>query len=305
MATPRRDPARGILQPPGGAWRFRLDRYLPAEDLASTVEHHWIVRWDLPAGERHAQDVLPYPSVHVVLERGGSLVRGVTTGRFTRLIEGRGMVHGIKFRPGAFRPFLDRPVSAISDQVVALGALFGEEARALEEAVLDAPDDDTRVETADAFLRGRASAPDDAGRLAGRIVAAIEQDRAIVRVDDVARRFEVGARSLQRLFREHVGVSPKWVIKRFRLHEALEQVSAGRAVDWPELALALGYFDQAHFIRDFKAMVGEPPGDYARRSRGVVGKFGERFGDPGGPDPVEPTSTGGSARQCVTEERRR
>ena len=266
MATPRRDPARGILQPAAGARRFRLDRYLPAEDLASTVEHHWIVRWDLPPGERHAQDVLPYPSVHLVLERGRSSVRGVTTGRFTRLIEGRGTVHGVKFRPGAFRPFLDRPVATISDRVLPLEALFGEAARALEAAVLDAPDDDIRVETADAFLRGRAAAPDAAARLACDVAGTIERDRDIVRVDDVAQRFGVGPRSLQRLFREYVGVSPKWVIKRFRLHEALEQASAGRSVDWPQLALALGYFDQAHFIRDFKAIVGEPPGDYARRS---------------------------------------
>jgi AraC-like DNA-binding protein len=201
-----------------------------------------------------------------VLERGSSSLRGVTTGRFTRLIEGNGMVHGIKFRPGAFRPFLARPVSTISDQVLPLGHLFGEEARALEEAVLDAPDDDARVVAADAFLRGRAPAPDPAARLACQVVGAIEQDRDIVRVDDVARRFGVGPRSLQRLFREHVGVSPKWVIKRFRLHEALEQVTAGQTVDWPQLALTLGYFDQAHFIRDFKAIVGEPPGDYARRS---------------------------------------
>jgi AraC-like DNA-binding protein len=82
----------------------------------------------------------------------------------------------------------------------------------------------------------------------------------------VARRFGLGPRSLQRLFREHVGVSPKWVIKRFRLHEALEQVSAGADVDWTQLALDLGYFDQAHFIRDFKAIVGEPPTGYASRA---------------------------------------
>src|SRR4051812_16021794 len=125
MATSRRDPARGILQP---TEPFSLDRYLPAQDLAAIVEHHWIVRWDLPAGARRVQEILPYPSVHLVLERGRSSVYGVTTGRFARSLEGGGMVHGVKFRPGAFRSFLTGPVSAISDHRVPLERVFGEEA---------------------------------------------------------------------------------------------------------------------------------------------------------------------------------
>ena len=58
-------------------------------------------------------------------------------------------------------------------------------------------------------------------------------------------------------------MSPKWVIQRYRLHEAVEQLERGAEVDLAELALQLGYFDQAHFIRDFKALVGRPPGAYA------------------------------------------
>jgi AraC-like DNA-binding protein len=76
-------------------------------------------------------------------------------------------------------------------------------------------------------------------------------------------RYGLGVRALQRLFREYVGVTPKWVIQRYRLFEAAERLSAGDA-DGAVLAHALGYFDQAHFIRDFKAMVGKPPLAFAR-----------------------------------------
>ena len=61
-----------------------------------------------------------------------------------------------------------------------------------------------------------------------------------------------------------MGVGPKWVIQRYRLHEAVARVQAGRPVAWAALAQDLGYFDQAHFIRDFKAMVGQTPQAYAR-----------------------------------------
>ncbi len=62
-------------------------------------------------------------------------------------------------------------------------------------------------------------------------------------------------------------MSPKWVIQRYRLHEAAEQLAAGEPVSQPGLALSLGYSDQAHFVRDFKAIVGVTPGAYARAAR--------------------------------------
>ena len=65
------------------------------------------------------------------------------------------------------------------------------------------------------------------------------------------------------LFREYVGVTPKWVIQRYRLFEAAERLASGQA-DGAQLAHELGYFDQAHFIRDFKAMVGKSPLAFAR-----------------------------------------
>ena len=78
----------------------------------------------------------------------------------------------------------------------------------------------------------------------------------------------MNTRALQRLFAKYVGVSPKWVIQRYRLHEAAEQLASGAPISHSELALTLGYSDQAHFTRDFKAMVGTSPAAYARQARG-------------------------------------
>jgi AraC-like DNA-binding protein len=63
-------------------------------------------------------------------------------------------------------------------------------------------------------------------------------------------------RSLQRLFRKYVGVSPKWVIRRYRLHEAAERLKGSRPPPLAELATSLGYADQAHFAREFKQVTG-------------------------------------------------
>lgn len=114
------------------------------------------------------------------------------------------------------------------------------------------------------FLRNRRPVPDERIDLVGRIVLRASTDREITRVDHLVREFGIGSRGLQRLFAEYVGVSPKWVIQRYRLHEAAERIAEGGISDWATLALDLGYADQAHFIRDFRRLVGSSPGEYAR-----------------------------------------
>ncbi|MFZ0216517.1 MAG: AraC family transcriptional regulator, partial [Candidatus Dormiibacterota bacterium] len=109
-------------------------------------------------------------------------------------------------------------------------------------------------------------APDAAPRTeaARDLAELIAADPTLTRVDQVARRAGCSVRSLQRLFTEQVGASPKWVIRRYRLLEAAERAGRGGRVSWSELALALGYSDQAHLTREFTAMVGVPPAEYAR-----------------------------------------
>jgi AraC-like DNA-binding protein len=91
------------------------------------------------------------------------------------------------------------------------------------------------------------------------------ENRVLLRVEDLSSACGLTVRQLQRLFRKQVGWSPKWVIQRYRLHEILEQVSSGRSIDWLGLAERMGYFYRAHFICDFKQLIGETPAEYTRK----------------------------------------
>ena len=93
-------------------------------------------------------------------------------------------------------------------------------------------------------------------------------DRELVRVDQVAALGALGVRSLQRLFAGYVGVSPKAVLARYRLQDAAAAIDAGEVDDLAGLAASLGWFDQAHFSRDFRAVVGVTPSAYLQRARG-------------------------------------
>ena len=129
--------------------------------------------------------------------------------------------------------------------------------------MFDAVTDDERVVVAADFLGGRLPPVDDNVVRVGEIVDGIAVDRGINTLDHMLSRWRMDRRALQRLFNEYVGIGPKWVINRYRMHEALERVDQGGQANWAELALELGYFDQAHFIRDFKALVGCTPARYA------------------------------------------
>jgi AraC-like DNA-binding protein len=245
---------RGILNPEAARRHFRLERIPPSEDLAHLVERHWIVEWDLD--EPFTQEIVTHPSVNMVFE-DPAFIHGVFTGRFRRELTGSGHVIATKFRPGGFHPFHPVPAHTLTNAAIPVSDVFGSF-------------HPTEVGEIEAGLRAHGWQDDPR---VGEIVAlhtALLTDPAITRVEDLCALAGCSKRTLQRLFREYVGVTPKWVLERIRLHEAAERMADGEG-DWAGLALDLGYFDQAHFIKAFKAVVGRSPADYALRASATVG----------------------------------
>lgn len=258
----KQDPHNGLLNfkasaPMPGYWR-----YLPSAELAPYIEHYWTIEWNL--SEPALRETLPYPCAHIILEPGVAQLGGVHTKKFSRLLEGHSRVLGAKFRPGGLRPFVSQPVSAFTDKVLPLHEVFGDAARHLDRRVLAHADHHAAIEVLETFLCALQPRADDALALAGTVAARIANDRAITRVEQLGLEFGTSARTLQRLFGEYVGVSPKWMIRRYRLQEAAERIAASALVDWAQIALDLGYADQAHFSRDFKNLIGKSPAEYFR-----------------------------------------
>ena len=260
-------PPRGIVRRGPLPGTSRHVRHAPVDALRAWIEHFWFISWDLGDAPPYAAATLQHPSVHLVFEDDGSRIVGVMTKRFETVLRGRGRVFGVKFRPGGFRPWLGRAVATITDRRIAPVDVFGSAIARLDAAIAAASDELAMIEHATSFLLARTPSPDANVARVAAIAASIMADRAITRVEHLVAATGLDLRALQRLFREYVGASPKWVINRYRLHEALEQIAAGGAIDWAALALDLGYFDQAHFIRDFRALVGVSPGAYMRGMR--------------------------------------
>ncbi|TCK24721.1 helix-turn-helix domain-containing protein [Pseudonocardia endophytica] len=243
----------------GGAWT-RSQRHAfdaPDADLAPWVDRFWTVRWDYQ--EPYRQKIVPYPQAHLTVRPGvaAAEVHGPPSRHVVKELAGNGSVVGVAFRPGVFRALLGRPVHELTDR--------WRPARDLPVFGSRPEDPADAAEMADWLRAVLPPAPDPTGRDAAALVERVASDRTITRVDELAAVAGTGVRGLQRLFREHVGLGPKWVIRRYRLHEVTERLATGATIRWADLAGELGYADQSHLSRDFTALFGEPPGWYARR----------------------------------------
>lgn len=259
---------KGILKAAAGFRKFSLTRYQPAQDLAYFIEHYWVVRWDLRGQAPYRQVILSYPNVNLAFERDHhgifTGIYGVPRTTYSRLLQDEGVALGIKFRPGGFYPFWKQPVSRLTGQIFSFRDMFGIDVRAIEERIFAEENGAKMALVAERFLRELLPERDENVKLINEIVQTAIDDREMVKVEDMVRRFGMNKRTLQRLFSRYVGVSPKWVIQRYRLQEAAELLEKGAVPDWAKLAQDLGYYDQAHFIKDFKAIIGKSPEEYVK-----------------------------------------
>jgi AraC-like DNA-binding protein len=250
---------KGVVDPAGAAQRLRLATYPPSSPLLPFVEYFWLVEWDLRGQAPQTQRVLPYPNAHLVFDQGRTAIHGVVRGAFVRQVEGAGRVLGVRFRPGGLRPFIAHPLSRLADRTVAVDDVLGLDSADAEPRVLDQTGDLDMVAAAEAMLLAVLPQMDARARVAERAVQAAAAPNGPLSAQALAREVGIEQRTLQRLFSNYVGVSPKWVIQRFRLQEATWRLAAQGAPDLAALAAELGFFDQAHFTRNFTKLVGMSP----------------------------------------------
>ncbi|HEY8544377.1 MAG TPA: AraC family transcriptional regulator [Acidimicrobiales bacterium] len=269
---------RGIVDPVSHRAAVDHVRLDPSPKVGRFVAWYWSIEWDL-GDQIHSAEVLVHPVVNLTFQPGEARVTGVQRARATRKLTGRGWVLGVMFRPAGFRPLVDRPLTELTDRALPAVDVLGTVADELHRAVVAAATPAERARAVDEGLAPLLPADHEPSEDTTAIVERIAADRRLLRVDQVADAFGTSVRQLQRRFADHVGVSPKWVLQRYRLYDAAEAAAGGGHVDWARLAADLGYSDQAHLVRDFTRAVGTPPEAYAR-SVGA-GSAARRGGHPG------------------------
>jgi AraC-like DNA-binding protein len=268
----------GILRPADGSGIPEVDRPGAGPLTGRFLERYWSVSWNAPQPVR--REVAGHPSFHLTVtwqringgpSAGHAEVRGVVRHRFVAELRGTGRVWGAKFRPGGFAAMTGLDARGFTDRAVPLERLVqpATVTTLIEQVSLTRDDPDHGAAVLEEFLEPRVPEQVDPGYdLLLRIVAEMLADRSLSRVEEVAERHDLSTRALQRLFQRLVGVGPKWLLRRYRLHAALTMIDAdpGAPRDLAGLAASLGWCDQSHFAREFVALVGVSPQAYARRA---------------------------------------
>ncbi|MCC3296191.1 helix-turn-helix domain-containing protein [Arthrobacter caoxuetaonis] len=265
--------SRGHLNDPedGSVTIYRRD---PSASLRNWLQVFWIPVWSVPESGFREQRVLTHPVCLLSITDSYARLVGPASVAARQVLRGDGWAFGVMFRPGVGRRLLGRDVSAITDGYADLSeiALLHGLAEKIRNLMQADPRSADAHRAAQDVVEGRVASlghPDDGAVLAGRVVSMVE-DPLIASVADLCEALDLPERKLQRLCSGFLGVSPRWLIRQRRLHEAGERLRNGGSL--ADLATRLGYTDQSHFSRDFRAATGWPPGLFARMAKGMPGE---------------------------------
>jgi AraC-like DNA-binding protein len=262
-------------------WRLVLAvyRFLPAPPLSAYIEAFYFSEEEVPlqARERRLPDGRVALVINLGHERLGvapreasdqfqSFQRGVLSGAHSRfcVLDTTTMSRTVyvAFKPDGARPFLPLPATAVTNQVVDLSCIFGPAASALYEQLQAVGSNEDRVSLLQRFLLARANWEQTPHPAVTFALAAFQAGNERYSIAEVTEQLGVSSRRFIHLFEQAVGLTPKMFCRLRRFQEVLEHIEKGQPVQWADLALCCGYFDQAHFIHDFRAFAGLTPGAY-------------------------------------------
>jgi AraC-like DNA-binding protein len=235
--------------------------------LADFVDLLWLSEGYLQP--HRAERVLPTGCMDLVIDLDEStaapaLVAGaqsqsiiLSTGKPLNLL-------GVRFKPGGGFPFFGVPAGALQDQSIPLDILWGAGAETLRARLLEATTPREQVRILETALLDKLRPEAYRHPAVSYAVKTFQQGIQPVSVADIVDRTGLSARKLIALFRDEVGLTPKMFARICRFRQVLGRIAPATAIDWADTALACGYFDQAHFVHDFRALVGLTPTTYAR-----------------------------------------
>lgn len=259
---------------------MRVRMYQPATPLAPYVDIIWSCDGDAPA--HRTERVLPDGSMQLILHREGEPLRVYDRDGGARLVSSpvvcgprarfslldtaqHGSLLGVHFRPGGAAPLLGVPASALCDMDTPLEALWGSAAVTLMERLSGANSPEERVRCLHMVLLARVAAARLPSAVVDHGVRTLAGSSRVLAIADLAAEAGLSHRRYIAAFREAVGLTPMTYRRVARFQAALHAIARGAPVPLAALAAQTGYYDQAHFARDFRAFAGLTPARYLAR----------------------------------------
>jgi AraC-like DNA-binding protein len=171
-------------------------------------------------------------------------------------------IFATRFYPEGFSPFATIPVTKMENKAVSLETLFGVDGVNLEKAILNAETSGNRINIIETFLLKRLISPESVDRVTKSSVELIMNLNGQLSVDELSVDVKINRRQLERKFSSIIGLSPKQLSKIIRLQSTLKMMAANQFTSLTAVAYEGDYYDQAHFIKDFKEFTGMSPKNF-------------------------------------------
>ena len=257
---------------------------LPPTELSDVVACCWIQRGNFaPATPPTLARVLPDGCMDILVALGDfprpldsedlAPHRAFVVGTMTRqqffVLEGRVDMVAIRFKPGGARPFLRAPASDLVDLAAPLEAFWGPAGADLPDRLYETEGDEARARLLFEELIARRAQADPTDAIVQGASELIDGSFGSVTIDELRRALYVSERTLERRFRREVGVSPKQAARIARLQAATRKLTEEPAAPLGRVAHECGYYDQAHFNREFRMLAGVSPGEWRAESLGL------------------------------------
>lgn len=239
--------------------------YVPGPPLSDRVALFWA--FDAYGGPHVRERVLPTGTSELVVTLDDdrskqAIVCGAHSQPFVIDTAARPALIGVHFKPGGAAPFLGMPASELRNIRVPLDTLWGPAAFELRERLLEARSWRARFRVLERALQARLSGPPRRHPGVAFALEAIAKSPHVRTIGRLTERVGLSQRRFIELFSTEVGLTPKLYCRVQRFQRVLAMIDCNEDVDWAGVAVACGYYDQAHFIHDFRAFCGINPTTY-------------------------------------------
>lgn len=252
--------------------------YEPHIDLKPLVSCYWTL--EVPAQkEPQKQRIVPDGCIEMAFILGDDIKRYTSEGEF--ILQPRAMVLGqtiepfyieptgfvktfaVRFYPHGFANFVSEPINNLVGKETPLDQLFGlEAAYVLEQNLIKAKSTEQRISIIEKFLMDRLNDENTINRIVKNTVDSLLSTNGSASITSIFKEARSKRRQLERNFKKQIGVSPKQLGKVIRLQTALKMLLDQKSGNLTDIAYKSAYYDQAHFIKDFREFTGINPKDF-------------------------------------------
>jgi len=251
----------------------------PNPDLKTFIQCYWTLE---SAKEDHPekQTIVPDGCMEMIFHYGdlyrqyppdGSSIiqpKCFVIGQLTRPLEieptGETGIFSVRFHPDGFLPFATVPIKEMENTAVSLEELFSKGGQEIAQQVLHAKSVMERIKYVEAFLLNQLTTSETVDRVVKSVIETIFTANGQLSVNELSRQTNINRRQLERKFSLIIGLSPKQLSKTIRLQTALKMLLNKEFTSLTHLAYENEFYDQAHFIKEFKEFTGFTPKEFYR-----------------------------------------